>query len=107
MEVRFIGSGDAFGSGGRLQPCILATDKESRFALDFGLTALINFTADADLLIAEYYYFDKPVKQHLNYPDIQHLKAKKIVLTHMHETMLTHKDEVPETCAYDGMEMII
>lgn len=41
MEVRFIGSGDAFGSGGRLQPCILVTDKEQRFALDFGLTALI------------------------------------------------------------------
>ncbi len=238
MEVKFIGSGDAFGSGGRLQPCFLATDKESRFALDFGFTALIglqqqkiepntidavllthlhgdhcggvpfllmdamlgskrespltiigpvgiethikslqemlfpgsnimqpkftvkyieitpnesvywrkykisaidakhtvttnplalkietesktlaytgdgeltealiDFTADAELLIAECYYFDKPVKWHLNYPDIKHLRAKKIVLTHMHETMLAHKDEVPETCAYDGMEI--
>lgn len=240
MEVRFIGSGDAFGSGGRLQPCILVTDKEQRFAMDFGLTALIglrrqeidpntidavllshlhgdhcggvpfllmdamlgskrerpltiigpegieshirklqealfpgshmmqpkftvdyleinpkepiqlgkykisaidarhtattkplalkietgrktlaytgdgeltealiDFTAEADLVIAECYFFDKPVKWHLNYPDIQHLKAKKTVLTHMHETMLAHKDEVPETCAYDGMEIRI
>lgn len=41
MEVKFIGSGDAFDSGGKLQPCFLATDKEKRFALDFGLTALI------------------------------------------------------------------
>jgi ribonuclease BN (tRNA processing enzyme) len=41
MEVRFIGSGDAFGSGGRLQPCILLTDGEQHFAIDFGLTALI------------------------------------------------------------------
>ena len=210
MEIKFIGSGDAFGSGGRLQPCFLATDKENRFALDFGLTALIglrqqnikpntidavllthlhgdhcggvpfllmdamlgskrespliiigpggiethiknlqemlfpgsnimqpkftvkyieitpkesvqwgkykinaidakhtvttkplalkigtesktltytgdgeltealiDFTADADLIIAECYYFDKPVKWHLNYPDINHLKANK------------------------------
>ncbi len=240
MEVKFIGSGDAFGSGGRLQPCFLATDNENRFALDFGLTALIglrqqkikpntidavllthlhgdhcggipfllmdamlgskrekpltiigpvgieehikslqemlfpgshimkpkftlkyieitpkesvkwreykirainarhtvttkplalkietnsktlaytgdgeltealiDFTADADLLIAECYYFDKPVKWHLNYPDIQHLKAKKIILTHMHENMLAHKDAVPEICTYDGMEIRI
>ena len=41
MEVRFIGSGDAFGSGGQLQPCILVRDKEQHFALDLGLTALI------------------------------------------------------------------
>ena len=240
MEVKFIGTGDAFGSGGRLQPCFLATDKENSFALDFGLTALISlrqqkikpntidavllthlhgdhcggvpfllidamlgskrespltiigpvgiethikslheklfpgsnimqpkftvkyieitpkesvywgkykisaidakhtvttkplalkietgsktlaytgdgeltetlidFTADADLLIAECYYFDKPVKWHLNYPDIKNLKAKKIVLTHMHENMLAHKEKVPEICAYDGFEIKI
>ncbi|HAK46164.1 MAG TPA: MBL fold metallo-hydrolase, partial [Spirochaeta sp.] len=41
MEVKFIGSGDAFGSGGRLQPCILVTDIEHCFAMDFGVTALI------------------------------------------------------------------
>ena len=235
MEIRFIGSGDAFGSGGRLQPCILVTDKEHCFALDFGLTALIglrqqgidpntidtvllshlhgdhcgglpfllmdamlaskrekplsiigpegteshigklhemlfpgshimkpkftveyteinpgqsiqygkykisaveaqhteasnplavrleseskilaytgdgaltedliNLTDGADLVIAECYFFDKNIEWHLNYPDIQHLKAGKTVLTHMHENMLIHKDEVAEACAYDG-----
>lgn len=240
MEVRFIGSGDAFGSGGRLQPCVLVTDKKHRFALDFGLTALIglrqqkidpntidtvllshlhgdhcggipfllmdamlgskrerplriigpegiqshirqlhemlfpgshimqpkftveyfeinpknpiqfgkykisaidarhtaatkplaigiktdrktlvysgdgeltealiDFTAGADLVIAECYYFDKAVKWHLNYPDIKHLGAKKTILTHMHENMLLHKNEVSETCAYDGMVISI
>ncbi len=68
---------------------------------------LIDFAEGADLLIAECYYYDKAVKWHLNYPDIRLLKAKKVVLTHMHENMLAHKDEVPETCAYDGMEIII
>jgi ribonuclease BN (tRNA processing enzyme) len=63
---------------------------------------LINFTANVDLLIAECYYFDKFIKWHLNYSDIKNLRQKKIVLTHMHENMLAHKDEVPETCAYDG-----
>ena len=69
--------------------------------------ALIDFSAEADLLIAECYYFDKPIKWHLNYPDIKNLKPKKIVLTHMHENMLAHKDEIPETCAYDGLEIKI
>ncbi|MCF6334697.1 MAG: MBL fold metallo-hydrolase [Spirochaetales bacterium] len=236
MEVRFIGSGDAFGSGGRLQPCMLVTDNETRFTFDFGVTSLIglhqqkidpntidivllshlhgdhcggvpfllmdamlgskrknpltiigpsgieshikqlqellfpgshimepkftvkyleidskesiqfgkykvsaidakhtvttnpmslkietdkkilvytgdgeltetliDFTDKADLVIAECYYFDKPIRWHLNYPDIHNLKAKKTILTHMHQNMLNHKDELPEICAYDGM----
>ncbi len=46
---------------------------------------LCQFVAGADLLIAESYFFDKPVKWHLNYPDIERLDAKRIVLTHMHD----------------------
>ncbi len=240
MEVQFIGSGDAFGSGGRLQPCILITDSDKRIALDFGLSSLIGlrqqkihpnsidavllthlhgdhcggvpfllmdamlgsrrkssltvlgpegiethiqqlqealfpgshvmrpvftleyveispgspvqfagneisavkarhtestkplalkvrtekktvvytgdgelteeligFSAGADLLISECYYYDKAIKWHLNYPDVKHLKAGKTVLTHMHENMLAHTDEVPEICACDGMKIII
>jgi ribonuclease BN (tRNA processing enzyme) len=65
-----------------------------------GLTALVR---DADLLIAECYFYDKRVSWHLNYPDIRHLTAKRVVLTHMHENMLAHAQAVPETCAYDGL----
>ncbi len=240
MEVTFIGSGDAFGSGGRLQPCIMVKNGEHCFTFDFGLSALIglkqqqlspnavdtiilshlhgdhcggipfllmdamlgakreaplrilgpegtehhlskmheilfpgssvmtpkfsvdyielspgdsirqgdltitaieamhtletkplatrvesngksivytgdgacteelvNLTAGADLLIAESYFFDKPVKWHLNYPDISLLKAKKTVLTHMSDNMLRQKDNIPELCAYDGMKIKI
>ena len=242
MEItaRFIGSGDAFGSGGRLQPCVLIDGEGIRFTLDLGLTALIGlrqqgiepnsidavllthlhgdhcggvpfllmdgmlgskrqrpltilgpkgtrdhlsllhealfpgshimtprfpvdyveiepnetldltglsvsavaaehtaqthplalrvqmgdkavaytgdgaFTEDlaglvdgADLLIAESYYYSKAVKWHLNYPDIARLSAKQTVLTHMHSDMLAHAEEVPETCAHDGLVVTV
>ena len=41
ISARFIGSGDAFGSGGRLQTCILIEAPEFRFAVDFGTTSLV------------------------------------------------------------------
>ncbi len=60
----------------------------------------------ADLLIAESYFYHKPVKWHLNYPAIcQHqddFGAKRIILTHMSREMLAHVDEIPEMCAEDG-----
>ena len=63
----------------------------------------------ADLLIAECYFYRKPVRFHLNYPDIQahreEIGAKRLVLTHLGREMLLHKDEVPEECAYDGLRL--
>ncbi len=68
---------------------------------------LARIAKDADLLIAECYFYQKPVKWHLNYPDVvEHLEdfgAKRVILTHMSREMLAHVDEVPETCAEDGM----
>ncbi len=43
--VRFIGSGDAFGSGGRLQTCILVEDDTWRCLLDCGTTSLVGIKA--------------------------------------------------------------
>src|SRR3989442_2606138 len=40
-SVRFVGSGDSFGSGGRFQTCIVVDGPRSRFAIDFGTSALI------------------------------------------------------------------
>lgn len=65
----------------------------------------------ADLLIAECYFYSKPVRFHLNYPDIQahkaQLEAKRLVLTHLGREMLLQKDEVPEECAYDGLQIAL
>jgi ribonuclease BN (tRNA processing enzyme) len=41
MELRFIGSGDAFGSGGRFNTCFLVTGSRSRFLIDCGATSLV------------------------------------------------------------------
>ena len=61
----------------------------------------------ADLLIAECYYYEKPVKWHLNYPAIaanrDRFGAKRVILTHMSREMLAHADQVPEECAHDGL----
>ncbi len=41
MRVRFLGSGDAFGSGGRLQTCILAESDAHSCLIDCGASSLI------------------------------------------------------------------
>jgi ribonuclease BN (tRNA processing enzyme) len=40
--VQFLGSGDAFGSGGRLQSCILVSHPGGRFLIDCGASAMIS-----------------------------------------------------------------
>jgi ribonuclease BN (tRNA processing enzyme) len=61
----------------------------------------------SDLLIAESYFYDKPVKWHLNYPDIAahagRVGARRLILTHMSREMLARAASVPEECAYDGL----
>jgi ribonuclease BN (tRNA processing enzyme) len=61
----------------------------------------------ADVFIAECYFFKKPVRFHLNYPDIAkhkaEIRAKRVVLTHLGREMLANLDSVPEECARDGL----
>jgi len=46
-HIRFVGSGDAFGSGGRFQTCILGDIGGRRFLLDCGASSLIALKAQA------------------------------------------------------------
>ena len=62
VSVTFVGAGDAFGSGGRFNTCILVDGANVRFAIDFGATTL---TA-------------------LNKLEIPHNSIDAILLTHMH-----------------------
>jgi len=53
MQVQFIGSGDAFGSGGRFNTCFLLTGARRRFLIDCGVSSLValkHFGVDPDSL---------------------------------------------------------
>ncbi len=41
MEVRFLGSGDAFGSGGRFNTCIEVRDSRGAFLVDCGASSMV------------------------------------------------------------------
>lgn len=41
IEIQFLGSGDAFGSGGRLQSCVLVNYGRGHFLIDCGASCLI------------------------------------------------------------------
>jgi ribonuclease BN (tRNA processing enzyme) len=68
---------------------------------------LIPAARGADLFIAEAYYYDKIVKNHLSLKTLEaHLpaiNAKRLVLTHMSDNMLARLGELPYTAAEDGM----
>jgi ribonuclease BN (tRNA processing enzyme) len=62
VKVTFAGSGDAFGSGGRFNTCILVEAPDICFVIDFGASSLIA----------------------LNALSIPHNKIDVILLTHLH-----------------------
>jgi ribonuclease BN (tRNA processing enzyme) len=61
----------------------------------------------ADLLIAEAYFFNKPIKFHLDYATLAchlpELGARRVILTHMSADMLARSAEIRCEVAYDGM----
>src|ERR1700730_1035854 len=68
---------------------------------------LIPAARDADLFIAEAYYYDKVVKNHLSLKTLEahlaEIKPKRLILTHMSDDMLGRLDALGYTAASDGM----
>jgi ribonuclease BN (tRNA processing enzyme) len=68
---------------------------------------LIPAGRDADLFIAEAYYYDKIVKNHLSLKTLEtnlpEINPKRLVLTHMSDDMLGRLDTLGHTAAHDGM----
>ena len=89
VTVTFVGSGDAFGAGGRFQTCIMVDAPGTRFVIDFGASSLVA----------------------LNKMGIEHNSIDTVVLTHIHgdhcggipfmlmDAMLGAKRETPLTIA--------
>jgi ribonuclease BN (tRNA processing enzyme) len=68
---------------------------------------LVPLARDADLFIAEAYYYDKIVKNHLSLTTLEahldEIRPKRLVLTHMSDDMLGRLDTLGHTAAHDGM----
>ena len=68
---------------------------------------LIPLAHGADLFIAEAYYYDKIVKNHLSLATLEarlpEIKPKRLILTHMSDDMLGRLDTLGHTAAHDGM----
>ena len=68
---------------------------------------LVPLARDADLFIAEAYYYDKVVKNHLSLKTLEahlpEIKPKRLILTHMSDEMLGRLDTLDRAAANDGM----
>jgi ribonuclease BN (tRNA processing enzyme) len=68
---------------------------------------LIPAGRDADLFIAEAYYYDKVVKNHLSLKTLEanlaEINPKRLILTHMSDDMLGRLGTLAHTAASDGM----
>jgi ribonuclease BN (tRNA processing enzyme) len=68
---------------------------------------LIPAARDADLFIAEAYYYDKVVKNHLSLTTLQahlaEINPKRLILTHMSDDMLGRIETLDYAAASDGM----
>jgi len=72
---------------------------------------LIPLGHNADLLIAEAYYYDKVVKNHLSLKTLEahlgEIEPKRLVLTHMSDDMLARLDTLAYEAASDGLMLDI
>jgi ribonuclease BN (tRNA processing enzyme) len=73
--------------------------------------ALVEAARDADLFIAEAYFYDKTVKYHLDYATLRanlpRIAPRRLVLTHMGPDMLARLDEVIHEAASDGLQIVL
>jgi ribonuclease BN (tRNA processing enzyme) len=94
-------------------PYALRIDLDGRTVVYSGDTEwtdhLISAAAGADLFICEAYFYDKPVKFHLDYTTLARHRAslgcRRLIVTHMGPDMLARVAELPVEAAYDGLEV--
>lgn len=72
---------------------------------------LIQVGKDADVFIAEAYFFDKVIPFHLNLASIvqnlPEIHPKRLILTHMSDDMLNMLGMIEYEVAFDGMSVIV
>lgn len=69
--------------------------------------ALVTAAQDTDLFICEAYFYDKPVKLHLDLKTLERhlpeIRTRRLILTHMSDDMLARLDQIDYETASDGM----
>lgn len=69
--------------------------------------AIVEAADDADLLIAEAYYRDKPIPYHLSQADLlthrHRLTAQRVIVTHLSADLLDHPEDLAFEAAHDGL----
>jgi metal-dependent hydrolase (beta-lactamase superfamily II) len=118
--VRFVGSGDAFGSGGRFQACILlhAPGHDGEVLLDWGASSLIALNQQRQdpnqigLVLVSHRHGDHfgglpflildvaTLEQHAG-----RLAAGRVILTHLSAELLARVEELGWEAASDGMTL--
>lgn len=91
--------------------CALRIEYGGRIVTYSGDTAwtegLIDLAAEADVFVAEAYFFDRQVPFHLDYATLlanrNRLGCKRLILTHMSPDMLARQSEAEFECAHDGL----
>jgi len=70
---------------------------------------LIELADGCDLFICESYLYERKVRFHTTYKEIQAhrsaLNCKRLLLTHLHDDMLARLQDIPDEVAYDGMRL--
>lgn len=73
--------------------------------------SLVKAAEKADLYITECYFYDKKVKNHLDYRTIEEhlpeITAKRVILTHMGGEMLARLPDIEAETAKDGMKIFL
>jgi ribonuclease BN (tRNA processing enzyme) len=71
----------------------------------------VKYTQGADLFICECSFFETRLSTHLDYPQIMEnlsrIKAKRIVLTHLGQEVLSRRNEIELELASDGQTIIL
>jgi ribonuclease BN (tRNA processing enzyme) len=73
--------------------------------------ALLEAADGADLFVCEAYFFDRPVKYHLDYLTLTahraRLACRRLILTHLGDQMLQSLPKVDADIAHDGLEVVL
>jgi ribonuclease BN (tRNA processing enzyme) len=108
IQIQFLGCGDAFGSGGRLQTCIYVQAGSSKFLFDLGSSGLISFkrwgvsTAEIETMLITHLHADHFGGIPIFLIDAQHISKRVKPLTIAGPPTCEHRIQQAQEVMYPG-----